>query len=110
MTNNIDQKRLLEIVNTIKDINRIQMRSVTSAIVQDLDYSDRILADALGFDNLCEQGRVQVWSDYQVAQKELTKSKNSTTPISINYRQIVQSLDRKETRYAIRYYPIYNDC
>lgn len=76
MTNNTDQKRLLEIVNTIKDINRTtdEKCDISYKQIQDLDYADRILADAFGFEQpKCEHGRPQIWSDYQVVQKRVDK-------------------------------------
>jgi len=72
MTNNTDQKRLLEIVNTIKDINRTtdEKCDISYRHIQDLDYSDKILADALGFEQpKCEHGHPQIYSDYQVDKK-----------------------------------------
>ena len=76
MTNNIDQKRLLEIVNTIKDINRTtdEKCDISYKQIQNLDYADRLLADALGFvQPKCEHGYPQVYSDYQVVQKKVDK-------------------------------------
>ena len=73
-----EQNRLLKIVNLIKDINcaTAEKMEITYSQIVELDYADRTLAKALGFEQPeCENGHINIYADYVVQKKVDKKSK-----------------------------------
>ena len=71
-----ETKRLLKIVNLIKDINNATAEKIeiTYQQIVELDYADRTLAKALGFEQPeCEHGYRNMYQDYRVVQEKVDK-------------------------------------